>query len=214
MAVLAQGEWFSYPLDEKTSVSVVRKRIKTLRLRINLHGSVSCSVPWLTTKNAVITFIESRRKWIEKSLAQVKSIEEKPQSLRPDSGAALEGLTLADFSAKGYSKAWKYAALKNFSATALRFLPCFLEKPIPFTCGQLKGRAMKSLWGSCNRRTNIVTLNWALFAAPQACIDYVVLHELTHFLYLYHDKQFYGFIARWMPDYKERIKILKTIRME
>ena len=213
MARIFQSEWFLYPLDAKTSVSVVRKRIKTLRLRVNLNGKISCSVPWLTTKKSAIAFIESRREWIAKSLLQVKSLEEKSLTLRPDSGAALAGLTPADYSAKGYSRAWKNAAMKNFSETARRFLSCFSDFPIPFTCDHLKGRAMKTLWGSCNRRTNTVTLNWALFAAPQSCIDYVLLHELTHFLYIYHNSHFYAFIARWMPDYKERIKILKTIRM-
>ena len=39
-------------------------------------------------------------------------------------------------------------------------------------------------------------------------IDYVVLHELTHFLYPNHSKQFYMFLSNYMPDWKERKQVL------
>ena len=204
--------WFEHQLADGTRVEVTRKRMRTLRLRVRLNGTVACSVPYLTTKKAAIAFIERRAEWISKSVAKVSARTPVQVSLRSDSAASHAGLTLTDC-ADGYSAAWKTAAMRNFSETATRFLPCFSEHAIPFSFSRLKGRAMKTLWGSCNRRTNTVTLNWALFAAPQACIDYVVLHELTHFLHLHHDKKFYGFIARYMPDYKERIKTLKTVRL-
>mgnify|MGYP002625698436 CR=1 FL=1 len=105
-----------------------------------------------------------------------------------------------------YSKRWKLAALAYFREAVARFLPCFADQPIPVPI--VKGRAMKSLWGSCNRRTNTVTLNWALLKASARCVDYVVLHELTHFLYFHHDKQFYSYLARYMSDYKSRIREL------
>jgi predicted metal-dependent hydrolase len=73
---------------------------------------------------------------------------------------------------------------------------------------------MKSLWGSCNRKTGVITLNSQLFRAPQHCIDYVILHELSHYLYKNHDHVFYTFIAEHMPDWKERQKYLnRTIAL-
>ncbi|MEW6173072.1 MAG: M48 family metallopeptidase [Bacillota bacterium] len=39
-------------------------------------------------------------------------------------------------------------------------------------------------------------------------MDYVVLHELTHFLYPKHNKDFYEFLTVHMPDWKERKRIL------
>ena len=40
-------------------------------------------------------------------------------------------------------------------------------------------------------------------------IDYVVLHELAHFKYQRHDKEFYEFILTLIPDWKERSIVLK-----
>ncbi|MBY9021665.1 MAG: DUF45 domain-containing protein [Candidatus Lokiarchaeota archaeon] len=38
--------------------------------------------------------------------------------------------------------------------------------------------------------------------------EYIVLHELVHFLYPKHNKEFYNFLSIYMPDWKERKKIL------
>lgn len=44
---------------------------------------------------------------------------------------------------------------------------------------------------------------------PEAARDYVVVHELSHLVYMNHSKDFYRLIERYMPDYKERRKLLK-----
>ena len=55
-----------------------------------------------------------------------------------------------------------------------------------------------------------ITLNEYLYSASPYCIKYVVLHELTHFLYTNHDKQFFDFISIHMPDWQERKNKLNT----
>ena len=67
---------------------------------------------------------------------------------------------------------------------------------------------MKTLWGSCSVNRGIITLNFYLIKAGIPYIDYVVLHELTHFLYPNHSKQFYMFLSNYMPDWKERKQVL------
>jgi hypothetical protein len=69
---------------------------------------------------------------------------------------------------------------------------------------------MRSLWGSCNTRTRALNFNLKLIFQDVKCIDYVVLHELAHLKYARHDYAFYGFVARFMPDYKEIKKRLVT----
>jgi predicted metal-dependent hydrolase len=69
-------------------------------------------------------------------------------------------------------------------------------------------RTMKARWGSCLRDSHAVLLNFELIKAPKYCIDYVVLHELIHFLYKNHDQRFYGFLSALMPDWKQRKAIL------
>lgn len=46
------------------------------------------------------------------------------------------------------------------------------------------------------------------YGAPKYCIDYVVLYELLHFKYRYHDRNFYDLMTVLMTDWKERKKIL------
>ena len=69
-------------------------------------------------------------------------------------------------------------------------------------------RTMKARWGSCLRDSHAILLNFELIKAPKYCIDYVVLHELIHFIYKNHDHQFYSFLSALMPDWKKRKAIL------
>jgi hypothetical protein len=69
-------------------------------------------------------------------------------------------------------------------------------------------RRMKSRWGSCLPSNNKVIFNLSLIKTPICCIEYVVLHELAHFKHQNHSKNFYNFITIFMPDWKERKKIL------
>lgn len=65
-------------------------------------------------------------------------------------------------------------------------------------------RRMRTLWGSCNAGRGKVTFNLHLIREAPECIDYVVLHELTHLIHPDHSKRFYEFIETYMPDWKER----------
>lgn len=69
-------------------------------------------------------------------------------------------------------------------------------------------RTMKARWGSCIKEKNIILLNLELIKAPKFCIDYVILHEMTHFIYENHHSDFYNFMTSLMPDWKERKEIL------
>ena len=71
-------------------------------------------------------------------------------------------------------------------------------------------RKMKTLCGSCTPSKNKITLNEYLLKANIRCIQYVVLHELTHLLYPNHNSNFYNFLTIHMPDWKERKKQLDT----
>lgn len=69
-------------------------------------------------------------------------------------------------------------------------------------------KVMKKRWGSCLRANNTILLNLELIKAPMYCIDYVVLHELIHFVHKNHDSKFYELLTVLMPDWKLRKEIL------
>lgn len=72
----------------------------------------------------------------------------------------------------------------------------------------IKIRTMKVRWGSCIKDQNSILINRELIKAPKFCIDYVILHELVHFLHNNHNDEFYNLMTVLMPDWKQRKEIL------
>ena len=40
-------------------------------------------------------------------------------------------------------------------------------------------------------------------------IDYVIVHELSHFIEFNHSKNFWKYVKKYYPNYKEAQKVLK-----
>jgi len=70
-------------------------------------------------------------------------------------------------------------------------------------------RKTKRQWGSCSS-SNRLSFNTMLAKVPLEAIEYVVIHELAHIRHKHHQKAFWQLVAAHLPDYKERIAILKT----
>lgn len=69
-------------------------------------------------------------------------------------------------------------------------------------------RQLKTRWGSCNSKKEIV-LNIFLLQLPWALIDYVLLHELVHTKALHHGADFWKIFDTVLPGAKQRRKDLK-----
>lgn len=82
---------------------------------------------------------------------------------------------------------------------------CFSELP-EFT---LKLRKMRTRWGVCNTKKYTITLNTELLKKDISLIDYVIIHEMTHFFEPNHGKHFWELVSMAIPDYKEKRKKLK-----
>ncbi len=61
---------------------------------------------------------------------------------------------------------------------------------------------MKYRWGSCSTNGSII-LNPELVKAPKPCIEYVIIHELSHLIHRNHTKDFFRLLTREMPDWKK-----------
>lgn len=68
--------------------------------------------------------------------------------------------------------------------------------------------AARRRFGSCSAK-NSLCFSLYLMCYPPAAVDYVVVHELAHILHKNHGRAFYALVARHLPDYKERIQMLK-----
>lgn len=73
----------------------------------------------------------------------------------------------------------------------------------------LKIRTMKTRWGVCNRKNNSITLNTELIKKDIKYIDYVIIHELCHFIYFDHSKNFWNLVAKYCPNYRVLRKEMK-----
>jgi predicted metal-dependent hydrolase len=63
---------------------------------------------------------------------------------------------------------------------------------------------MKTKWGSCNHRTGTIRLNTELAKKPKDCLEYVVVHEMTHLLEPTHNARFISIMDRFMPNWRLR----------
>lgn len=95
-----------------------------------------------------------------------------------------------------------------FEQTARAMYARFPSPAFPFPT--LRVRSMTSRWGSCLNRKGVVTLNKKLIEAPPACIEYVALHELAHFVHPDHSPRFHALLTALMPDWKARKKLLEA----
>ncbi len=73
---------------------------------------------------------------------------------------------------------------------------------------KLKVRKMTSKWGVCNTKSMSVTLNTELITKDVHLIDYVIVHELSHFSHMDHSSAFWKEVSKHYPYYKEARKEL------
>ena len=74
----------------------------------------------------------------------------------------------------------------------------------------LKIRKMKSRWGVCNTKNKNVTLNYELYRWDIKCLDYVIVHELSHFIHPNHSSNFWKLVSKYCPNYKEIRKEMRS----
>lgn len=66
----------------------------------------------------------------------------------------------------------------------------------------LRLRKMTTRWGVCNTKSKVITLNTELFKYDIECLDYVVIHELSHLVHANHSKEFWNVVSKYCPNYK------------
>jgi len=81
------------------------------------------------------------------------------------------------------------------------------NKKIPYP--SLTISKMSTRWGVCNTKLKRVTLNLELIKKDIICLDYVIMHELSHFIYQDHSKSFWSLVEENFKDYKKVRKLMK-----
>lgn len=64
-------------------------------------------------------------------------------------------------------------------------------------------RIMRTKWGSCNPERRSLWVNLELAKKPVQALDYVILHEMAHFISPVHDELFVSVLDRHMPAWRQ-----------
>ncbi|MBN8868271.1 MAG: M48 family metallopeptidase [Solirubrobacterales bacterium] len=65
-------------------------------------------------------------------------------------------------------------------------------------------RRMKTKWGSCNRETRHLWFNLELAKKHPNCLEYIVVHEMTHYFERSHTERFTKLMDKQLPDWRSR----------
>lgn len=63
-------------------------------------------------------------------------------------------------------------------------------------------KEMKTMWGSCGVKRRALLFNLELARVPKECIEYVVVHELTHLKVQNHNKLFEALMTQRLPGWR------------
>ena len=63
-------------------------------------------------------------------------------------------------------------------------------------------RRMKTRWGSCNADAGRIWLNLELARKAATCLEYILVHEMVHFLERRHDERFHELMDGLMPQWR------------
>lgn len=170
-------------IDDVT-ITVTKKRMKNVYLRVKKEdGSVHISAPHQMSREQIRLFAESRMEWIrtyQEKYAAGK--ERRGESPRPDPARIRQQKRLLK---------------QRVDALVVKWEPVMGVHVTGITIRQMKTR-----WGSCNVNTHHININLALIDRPAECLEYVVVHEMTHLLEPSHNQVFWGYMTRFFPDWK------------
>ena len=87
---------------------------------------------------------------------------------------------------------------------------CFNKmKDVLTSYPELVIKKSKSKWGCCYFNENKIMLNVALTQVPFEIIEYVICHELTHFVVHSHSPEFHRLLEKYVPGERTLSKELK-----
>lgn len=225
------------PISKKTvEISLDRKIMKTCRLKVYPTQEIILSIPLTVPIAWAKEFLTDKSAWIESKLESFRRTSGYAVTDEIRNGFSIKMLgedmlfvvtecNKEQVYSQGkhiyicchdpddqervwklFENWWRKQAKEIFQKRTEEWYPIVQKYGVKMP--KVAVRKMKTLWGSCSVNRETITFNFYLIKAKMPYIDYVVLHELIHFLYPNHSKQFYMFLSNYMPDWKERKNVL------
>lgn len=217
---MTSGGKMKIKIKEKEIEVIVTKKLsnKNTYLRIkkdlNLYVTTNSLISDKKIKSIIEENMDSIIKMYEKQANKVEDSQEfyflgKKYDKIMTTGS---DITLGDKKAfigreANIDKWYKQQAEKLFLEKLNEWYHCFCFK-IPYPT--LTIRKMTTRWGVCNSKLKRVTLNLELIKKEPDCLDYVIVHELSHFVEMNHSNRFWKVVEKNYPNYKIVRKKMKN----
>lgn len=230
-------EYINFEISsEVIHIPVERKQIKNVRLRVYPSGEIKVSAPLGVSYEWINEYINNKKDWINKKISEFRQTNGIEAIDIISNGTTIKLFDRDYYSVIKESKEKIIIIDENtiriqtpvitdqmavsrqldlWLKSQLRLqIDFYLEKlyPIIKKYGierpDFNIRKMRTLWGSCNAQKIHITFNYYLYQAQLRLIEYVVLHELIHFIHRNHNRKFYEILSLYMPDWKERKQYL------
>lgn len=211
-------------------INVVYKDVKNLHLSIlPPDGKVRITAPLNMKADAIRLFAVSKLSWIKKS--QVKYLEQARQTEREYvSGEShyfkgqrflLNIITEANkpkvevrnktyidlYVPQGADLNKRKTVLNNWYrkqlVTQLNILVPKWQEVMNISDVQYQIKDMKTKWGSCKAEENRIWINLNLIKKPISCLEYVIVHEMTHLLERSHNERFVAYMNQFLPNWRQ-----------
>ncbi len=198
-------------------VFITRKNNKNMYLRVKADGlHISCH--YFVTKGMILSFIIDNKDSILKSSQIAKKREEKKEEFyylgKKYNVVLLNTISKIEFvddtvyvKNKTYLNTFLKHECERIFSERLNICYNLFEENIPYP--KLMIGHMTRKWGYNNKNKKIVKLNSELIKYSIDEIDYVIIHELCHFIEFNHSPSFWRYVKKYKPNYKENTKVLK-----
>ena len=213
-------------------VIITKKKIRNIYLRLK-DTTVSVSAPLFMADYKIYQFIESRKAWIYQ--AYLSQQNRKLNGYRYQGGDLFYifgrqyhlvreigkssvkiidetiYLTYKDESEDGIHYLYKHLDRQLLAKAQIyyeKFHYVLLNYGYLLT-PEIHARIMTSRWGVCYVKKNRINISSYLIHYPLDCLEYIMIHEMTHFIIPNHSRRFYQIVENAMPDYKIADKKLK-----
>lgn len=161
------------------------KKRRTVEMSINDEGKLVVRAPQKMGKSEIDAFVEKHRLWAEKHI-KLKKEQIKKYFVSPEEEENIKKNALPYLK----ERTDYFSGIMGLEPTGIKIT------------------SAKKRFGSCSAK-NSICYSWRLTLYPKEAIDYVVVHELAHIAHKNHGPHFYALIEKYLPDYKEREKLLR-----
>ena len=198
-------------------VFITKKRQKNTYIRVKEDLNIYVTTNYFTTKEDILKLIENNKTSISRMITR----QEKKQQKEKEFTYLGKKYNLVLINSKEITLGLEtilYNNLENLHKWLVKQAnSIFLEElnkmynifPVNIPYPSLTIRQMKTRWGVCNTKTKRVTLNLELIKKDLKYLDYVIVHELSHFIHPNHSKNFWNLVSKYCPNYKQARKDLK-----